>query len=95
MRKKLFYSPSEKRAFWVSQCHIPDNIDDLISTLKQYKQEFIAHLKNITIQSVYTTTISTSNEYRGHTVFWADNIETCPTDFFEIGHDWTMWKWLK
>ena len=92
----LFYSKEEKKAFWVSgYCydHSEFDVDKIIENLKANKDKFIAYLK---IEStVKTFEIFRSCRYKGMRVFYSENIESCPEGFFEIGKDWTMFKWLE
>jgi len=81
-----FYSPSEKRAFWIyGYCILGFNedFDTIIELLTIQKSRFLQALGKPDAV-VQTTQIFSSSCYKNHRVYYADNIETCPPDFKEL-----------
>ena len=96
--KNLFYSPSEKIAFWVAGYCEDLNTDNVVSktrSLLENGQSFAAHL-GIELKSVNTYEILKSQRYRNMRLFYANGVDSAPDGSFVITNEngWTMSEWV-
>lgn len=90
--KDLFYSNSEKILFQIAgytQDHHLANVVEMTTDLIKFANEV-----GCDISEVKTHFIEKSSRYKHMRVFYIDS-DTPGLDAFELGDDWTMWKWLE
>jgi len=94
--ESLFYSESEKIAFYVAG--YTDNsllVEDIISMLNKHTKKFSEKV-GVDSKTVKTDYITSSRRYKSMRVFYAENVTEKPEGAFVITseNDWTMHKWL-
>ncbi len=89
----LFYSINDKKLFWIPNYYTngSGNLEQLLKNLKEGKSILRHFVKR---GSIHTSEILVSRRYKS---MWYFSVETevCPKEAFEIGKDWTMWKWIQ
>lgn len=93
-KKNLFYSESENLLFWVAGYRDNSlNVDDIISMLKENKNEF---LKMGAVGEIKTDIITNSRRYKHMRYFYCET-KNPPKEAFSISNqnNWTMKKWLE
>ncbi len=96
--KDLFYSPTEKRLFWIAgytdnSC----NVKEIISVLQNNTNFFLTQTKLPKNAQVKTDYITNSRRYKSMRYFWINDVEVenVPEEVFLLGNDWTMYKWIE
>lgn len=94
--KDLFYSNEEKILFYIAgytQDHHLSNVVEMTTDLMNNAIKF-ANEVGCDLSQVKTTFIEKSSRYKYMRVFYINSDEP-KLDAFELGGDWTMWKWLE
>lgn len=91
--KNLFYSKSEKIAFWVSNYGCSSSkVSEVVEWLKE-KGGLAANAFGVELDAVRWYEITVSRRYKNMHVFYAET-DVVPENAFELGEEWTMEKWL-
>jgi hypothetical protein len=93
----LFYSETEKLAFWVAGYLDHDGeVSTVLNAIKEGEAKFkqLANLED-SVGPISTSYIAGSRRYKYMRVFYA-SVPYQPEGAFLITgeNDWTMWKWL-
>ncbi len=95
--KDLFFSESEKIAFWVAgYTDTSFFVENIIKMLTEQTKIFSEKI-GVEAETVKTDFITSSRSYKSMRVFYAENISTKPEGAFVISskNGWTMQTWLQ
>lgn len=93
LKTHLFYSPTEKFAFYVAgYTDNSENVSEITDMLISKAGKF-SEAVCVSPEEVKTFFVSKSLRYKQMRVFYAST-EKAPKDAFDIGEDWTMSKWI-
>jgi len=95
--KDLFYSPTEKRLFWIAG--YTDNsycVKSIVSTLQNNTKFFLKQVNLPEKTQVNTDYITKSRRYKSMRYFWINELEPdrVPKEAFLLNEDWTMGSWI-
>lgn len=85
--KNLFYAHSDKKLFYIA-----GYLDNNLKSLNQAALEF-SKVAKCNVEEVHTFTVQNSRHYKYMQVFYVIT-EKIAQGAFELGSDWTMWKWI-
>ncbi len=94
----LFYSPTDKRLFWVAgYTDNSYNVREIITVLESNMNFFLKEVKFAKNTKVKTDYITKSRRYKSMRYFYIENVELkdVPKDAFLLGEDWDMIKWIE
>jgi hypothetical protein len=102
--ENLFYSESEKTAFWIAGYCADLNTDSVMQKIKSLKgnAKKFANVIGKHVDLVSTYEVHKSSRYKSMRVFYATGVAESPKSAFQIGglcsdgtpSDWTMTKWI-
>lgn len=98
--KDLFYSPLDKKLFWIAgYTDNSYNVKEIISVLQNNLNFFLKQVKFPQNTQVNTEYITKSRRYKSMRYFWINDveIEKVPKEAFILTaeNDWSMYKWIE
>jgi|GEM_PF-2911335 hypothetical protein len=95
-KNELFYTKTDKQLFKIIHDFNSTVVKEMVSQIEEKAQEF-AKICGVDYKLVRTFPINNSSRYSGKRVLSLGNIEAgdVPKSAYQLGSDWTMWKWLK
>jgi len=94
MSLQLFYSESEKRAFFIPDYYIDSNSNVVAFTAILLKEsENLAKITGGEMATIKSQYIETSSRYKHMRVFYID-VAQAPQNAMILDGTWTMYKWI-
>ena len=89
----LFYSTTEKKLFFIPKyyTHGTGMLDNLIENLEEGKAML---RKFVPTGEIYCDEIRKSSRYKSMWYFSIE-LDKAPAEAFELGEDWSMFKWIE
>ncbi len=96
--KELFYSPSDKKLFYIAgytdNSYCVKTIIASLSSQTKYFLKFVGFPDNTIVRTDY---ITKSSRYKSMRYFWINDVdsEEIPEEAFVLNEDWDMYKWIE
>ncbi len=92
MLENLFYSPSEKIAFFIPPHYYGAKVKELVETMQNHANE-LAEIAGKSPDDVSIIDVLQSSRYKNMKVFYIKDCETAPEQAYVINESWTMVSW--